>query len=165
MSLSLYELDGMLLEAIAAAEEKINPETGEIPEDWAEFLDAIQGQRDIKALNIARWIKSMEAEAEAIKTEKTKLAQRQSAIETKSERVRNWLARFVQPGEKLKDANTAIGWRKSSSVEVLREDNLPEAAFKIVRTVQKTIVRELLEKGAIGADEARIVERQSIQIK
>ena len=165
MSLSLYALDDMLRDAIAAAEEKIDPETGEIPEDWAEFLDVIQGQRDIKALNIARWIKSMEAEAEAIKTEKMKLAQRQSAIETKYERVRNWLARFVQPGEKLRDSNTAIGWRKSSSVEVLREDNLPEAAFKIVRTVQKSVVKELLEKGSIGPETARNIERQNIQIK
>ena len=165
MSLSLYALDDMMRDAITAADEKINPDTGEIPEDWAEFLDAIQGERDTKALNIARWIKGMEAEAEAVKTEKTKLAQRQSALEDKCNSVRNWLARFVQPGEKLKDANTTIGWRKSSAVEILREDLLPEIVFKITRTVQKSAVRELLEKGELFAGEARIVERNSIQIK
>ena len=65
----LYEIDHMLAEAIAAAAEKIDPETGELPEDWYNFLDAVQYDRDRKCLDVARYIKSLDAEAEAIKAD------------------------------------------------------------------------------------------------
>jgi hypothetical protein len=159
----LYEIDNLLREAYAAAEEHVDQETGEIPEDWDKFLDDVQMERDQKALAVAAMYREFEAERGAIADEAKRLAERARAAENKAKRLKAYLAHFVQPGEKLKDARVSIGWRKSTAVIIEDESRLPEECWKVVRTVSKTSVKEMLGKGEV--DGARIEARQNIQIR
>ena len=106
--MKLYEIDEAILDCI-------DMETGEIID--AHKLSALQMERDAKIENVACWIKDLKAEAEAIKTEKQALAERQRVAENKAESLKRWLA-YALDGEKFSTSKCAISFRKSESVEV-----------------------------------------------
>lgn len=160
----LYEISNMLTEALAAAESTVDPDTGELPPDWAKFLDDVQGARDQKALDVACVIKSIEAEADALAQEASRLAHRRGVLDRKAESIRTWLSAWLQPGEKLRDTRAVIGWRKSSQVQVTDEAALPDAAWKTKREVSKTQIKEIIERDG-GCAGAVVVEKQNMQIK
>jgi hypothetical protein len=159
----LYEIDNMLREAYDAVEEYVDQETGEIPDDWANFLDDVQMERDYKALSVAAMYRELCAEEKAIADEAKRLTARAKTAKNKAEGLKNYLSCFVKPGEKLKDARVSIGWRKSRAVVIDNENKLPDECFRVVRAVSKTSVKEMLEKGDL--DGAHIEERQNIQVR
>jgi cell division septum initiation protein DivIVA len=160
----LYEVAGFLQQVIDAVNAQAEQAEGEISEDWSELLDAVTEERDIKALGIASYIKNLTAEAEAIKAEKQKLAKRQAATENRIESLKNYLSAYLRQGEKISDATTVIGWRKSTVLHILDESAIPDAYFKVERTPMKTEIKDAVKNGAeIGGVE--LVEKQSIQIK
>jgi hypothetical protein len=160
----LYEISNMLTEALAAADTMVDTETGELPPDWAKFLDDVQGERDHKALDVACVIKSIEAESEALAQETATLIKRRAVLGRKAEAIRTWLATWLYPGEKLRDTRAVIGWRKSTQVQIVDESALPEAAWKVKREISKTQIKEIIEQSGQCAG-AEIVEKQSLQIK
>jgi hypothetical protein len=160
----LYEISNMLTDALAAADTMVDQDTGELPPDWAKFLDDVQGERDHKALDVACVVKSIEAEAEALAQETATLIKRRAVLGRKAEAIRTWLAAWLQPGEKLRDTRAVIGWRKSTQVQIADEAALPEAAWKVTREVSKTQIKEIIEQSGKCAG-AEIVEKQNLQIK
>ena len=111
--MKLYEIDNAILDCI-------DLETGEIID--TEKLDALNMERDAKVENVACWIKDLMAEAEAIKAEKQKLAERQKVAENKAESLKKWLA-YALGGQKFNTAKCAVSFRNTESVEVT-EDGL-----------------------------------------
>ena len=109
--MKLYEIDSAILECI-------DIETGEIID--TERLDALQIERDAKIENVACWIKDLKAEAEAIKAEKQKLAERQKVAENKAESLKKWVA-YALGGQKFSTAKCAVSFRNTESVEVTEE--------------------------------------------
>lgn len=147
---SLYEIDEMLLQAIESREAEAEANEGVYADDWDSFIDAIEIERTKKLLDCARYVKSLEAMAEATKAEKQALSKRQSAYEAKAERIKRYIARSLQQSEKITDANTAISWRKApASVEIIDESILPEEFLKIEKTPIKTEIKAALAKGEV----------------
>ena len=109
--MTIYEINEQILNCI-------DPETGEIID--IDRLNDLQLERDAKIENVACWIKELKAEAEAIKTEKQTLAERQRVAENKAESLKKWLAYALQ-GEKFKTAKCSVSFRKTESVEVTDE--------------------------------------------
>ena len=107
MSLPLYELDNLLRNAINEAEAKIDPETGDIPEDYANFLDGLQMQRDAKCLGVAAYIRECKAEHEAIKAEAKRLVGRANMAANKADRLKKYLTNYLHEGEKLQEEKFA----------------------------------------------------------
>jgi antirestriction protein ArdC len=165
MSLRLYEIAEMLEEAIAAAEAAIDTETGEIPEDWAKFLDDIQMERDEKCLNVARYIKSCSAEADAIAAEVKRLNSRKKAAENKAKRMKEYLKLTIASGEKLSDGAVKISWRKSTATIVYMPEALADKYCKIERTPKLTEIKAAIEAGLIGSDIAEIETNSNIVIQ
>jgi len=160
---SLYEINDLLRQALDRANEYASADEGVIPDDWSKFLDDVQMERDTKALDVGRYIKSLEAEAGAIAEEKKVLQSRQSALENHADRLRAYLASFLTPGEAIKDSNTALSWRKSEQVEIVDPESIPEAYIKIERIPQKREIKEALKSGEVSG--ARIVKNINLQIK
>lgn len=158
----LYEVSALLTAAIEAGFAEANEETGELPDDWDHFITECQMERDDKALSVARYIKSMDAEAAAIRNEEKALASRRHAAEGRSERLTAYLAGWIKPGEKLSDANTKISWRKSSRVIIDDESTVPESCWKVERSIVKTEVKKAIAAGA--QIKAHIEENQNLQI-
>lgn len=109
--MTLYEIDAAILECIDA-------ETGEVID--IDRLEALNMERDAKVENVACWIKELKAEAEAIKAEKQKLADRQKAAENKTESLKKWLA-YALDGKKFSTARCSVSFRSSESVEVTEQ--------------------------------------------
>lgn len=152
----LYEFDERLLDYI-------DQETGEVID--IEGLDALQMEFNEKALNLGCWIKDLEAEKEAIKTEKNNLAKRQTVCENKIEQLKNYLSRVLN-GMKLKDARCSISYRKSVSVEVDDSviDKLPEEYIKVEKSVRKTELKDAMKLG-FEFEGCRLIEKSNIQIR
>jgi len=159
----LYEIDKLLRDAVARA--PLNEETGEIPDDWASFLDNVQMDRDHKALSVAAMVRELTAEAEAVKAEKNRLADRQKSAEAKADRLKSYLSTFVNVGEKLSDARVSIGWRKSEKVIVRNAASIPDAYCKIERTVSLSALKDAIKSGEYTGPDAAIAVNNNIQIK
>ena len=109
--MTIYEINEQILNCI-------DSETGEIID--IDKLNELELERDAKIENVACWIKELKAEAEAIKSEKLALAERQKVAENKAESLKKWLAYALQ-GEKFKTAKCSVSFRKTESVEVTDE--------------------------------------------
>ncbi len=130
-------------------------------------LKALEGTHADKCLNIACLIKNIEAESEAIKAEEKKLSDRRKSSERKSEWLRTYLANNMEPGTNLKDPRAAIGWRKSSAVEVtIDPEQLPEnlRRTKVIIEADKAAIKINLESGQV-IEGCALVQRFNLQIK
>ena len=109
--MTIYEIDQAIMKCV-------DLETGEIIN--TEQLDRLQMERDTKLENVACWIKDLKAEAEAIKTEKQILANRQKVAENKAESLKKYLA-YALDGKKFSTAKCAVSFRNTESAEVTEE--------------------------------------------
>ena len=108
---ALYEIDQDILDCV-------DMETGEILD--TEKLDALQMEREAKMEGVARWVKDLKAEAEAVKAEADKLTARKRALDNKIDGLKNWLL-FALGGEKLKTPRCSVYQTHSQRVSVTDE--------------------------------------------
>jgi uncharacterized protein with FMN-binding domain len=153
---NLYEINKELLECI-------DFETGEII-DIKKF-DALQIDRNDKLENVALWYKNLLSEAQAFRAEKDVFAEKQKRAESKAESLKNYLDSALN-GSKFETVKVNISYRKSTSVDVLDIDSLPEQYRKEVTTVSadKIEIAKALKVGEVVTG-AELVENQNIQIK
>lgn len=85
MSIALYELSESYNNVLNLIDEE-NPDS-----EIMNALTVIEGQIEIKAVNIANLVKSIEAEAEIIKAEEKRLAQRRKARENAVVSIKQYL--------------------------------------------------------------------------
>lgn len=153
--MNLYEIDNAILECV-------DMETGEIID--MDKLSGLQMARDQKIENIGCWIKNLLADAEALKTEKGKLAERQKAAEDKAASLKAFLSRYLD-GEKFKSTRVAISFRKSSSVDIAEGAFVPKEYLKYSEpTPDKMGLKAALKAGEKFSG-ITLVASQNIQIK
>lgn len=151
--MTLYEINEEMLGCI-------DPETGEVD---ADKLSELSMMRDDKIEGIALWIKDLKAEAEALKAEKMAFAARQQAAEKKAESLKNYLTGYLN-GEKFKSTKCAVSFRKTESVKILDELELPPEYTSIEIKADKAAIKQAIKNGQTVAG-AEIVESTSISIK
>ena len=155
--MTIFDIDQEILSCI-------DLETGEVID--LEKLEALQMERDRKIHNVACWYKELNAEAEAIKSEKQKLAKRQQVCENKAESLKKYLA-FVLGGEKFKDGAVSISYRTTKSV-VFYDDfdysTLPEEYQKVTIEPKKTELKQAIENGQV-IEGVELEVKSAIQIK
>lgn len=158
--MKLYEIDNAILDCI-------DMETGEIID--IDKLNELELERETKIENVACWIKDLKAEAEAIKTEKQALAERQKVAENKAESLKKWIAYALQ-GEKFKTPKCAISFRKTESVEVTDEglNNLMKGHDELLTykapEPNKTAIKQALKDG-LNVEGVQLVQNTSVIIK
>ena len=145
----------------------------EIPEEaLLDTLEAITGEIEVKADNIACMLKELDAEIGAIKAEENKLAERRKSKERAYDRLKEYLSdTLIRVGlDKVETARNKITFRKSESVEIgegfyewakaHRDDLLTYAEPK----ANKTEIKKALKEGAeiVGAE---IVSKANMQLK
>lgn len=152
---TLYEIDEEILNCV-------DMETGEIID--VERLGQLQLAREDKVEGIALWIKNLLSDADAIKSEEEKLAQRRKANENKAKNLKEYLSKFLN-GQKFKTPKVSISYRKSESVEVTDISKLDDGYLKFAEpTVDKTKVKKALKAGTV-LQGVSLVENQNIQIR
>lgn len=155
--MNLFEIDDAIMGCV-------DQETGDIVD--IEKLEALEAERDTKISNIACWIKNLDAEAEAIKTEKKNMEKRQKAAENKAEQLRKYLTNYLA-GAKFSDAKVSISYRVSVATEIspdLDINTLPDKYKKITVSANTSAIKEALNNGE-KIEGCQLVNKNNIQIK
>lgn len=153
--MKLYEINQEILECI-------DMETGEIIAP--EKLESLRMSKREKLRNIAFVALNAAADAKAYEEQEKKFAVRKKAAKATVEWAKATLARELG-GEKMKEPEFTISFRKSEAVEVADEAAVPDE-FRIPQPdkIDKAALKAALKNGAVIAG-AQIVARQNIQIK
>lgn len=153
---SLYTINQEILNCV-------DLETGEILDEQA--FEALQMERNEKLENIALWVKNLLSEAEALKAEEKAFAEREKKARNKAESLKRYLDSALK-GQKFNTTKVAISYRKSTSVDVLDVEKLPEAYRKTVTTVSadKTAIGAALKAGEL-VDGATLIEKNNLSIR
>lgn len=164
--LKLYEIDAQIEQLNDQIEQYASEHDGEIPESLDNDLMQLQLNRDEKISGIAKWIKSLNAEYDAVDTEYKCLKARRDAIGNRIESIKKYLAFSVGVGQKFKDAAVSIYWKTSESVNVVEPEKLPTEYQNITITANKTAIKEALKTGRIQeSDNIKIETKDSIVIR
>ena len=153
--MKLYEINQEILSCI-------DLETGEIIAP--EKLEALQMDKREKLRNIAFVALNAAADAKAYEEQEKKFAARKRSAKATVEWAKETLKRELG-GQKMKEAEFTVSYRKSEAVEVADEAAVPNE-FRIPQPdkIDRAALKAALKNGAVIAG-AQIVERQNIQIK
>lgn len=162
----LYEYD-------EAIENAFDPETGEILEA---VVNALWVEKNQRLENFIRYIKSEEADVEALRAEEKNLAERRRAKENRARRSRDFL-QMVLHGDKYECPAGAVSYRRSQAVEIANENALiawaeEHGQEQVLRykapEISKSELKKLIEAdGPVKVPEglAEIVSRTSMILK
>jgi len=154
----------MYREALSAAQDSVDPETGEIDDSWSEFLDTVEDSLHGKALACAAMSRELLVSAEATAIEAKRIHKMQLSLERQSESLKNYIARNLPAGEKIRNDYISISWRKSQAVIIDDESVLPDEYWKVKREVSKSIIKDAVKKGT-QVPGAHIEEKMNVSIK
>lgn len=159
----LYEISDAIEKVLA---ERTDHETGEIGDDALAELDALEMERDQKALAVLAYAKGEDAEADGIEAEAKRLLERARIPRKRATRLRDYVEQHVERGKKISDARVAISWRKSTRVEIDpgAEEKLPERFVRVKIEPNKVAIGAALAQGET-VDGARLVERLGMVVK
>lgn len=166
MDFTLYEIDQAINDVIGRGF-NVDEETGEVffTADDLEELDAMRSE---KLDGITCYIKSLEADAKALKDEEQALAARRKQKEKKAESLRNYvLSSMLKSGEKkLETIHGVYSTRKSTRCIIANESIVPDAykTFETILKVDKKAITAAIKRGeeVPGADLATF---ESLQLK
>ena len=161
--MTLYEIDKAIAECL-------DLETGEILD--LDRLNEMQIEKDKKLENVALYIKQLEAEAEAIRSEETRLAERRKVKENKVAGLKGWLT-AVLDGATFETSRVRLSFRKSEKVELEDEltvleycekNNLDNCLKYKFPDISKPEIKKLLKAGE-KIPGAVLVETNNLQMK
>ena len=152
---TLFEINQEIIDCI-------DMETGEIIAP--EKLENLQMDRRDKLRNIAFVALNAAADAKAYEEQEKKFAARKKAAKATVAWAKETLARELA-GQKMKEAEFTVSYRKSESVEITNESAVPDE-FRIPQPdkIDKVALKAALKSGA-SIDGVQIVEKSNIQIK
>lgn len=156
--MNLYEIN-------AEIRALIDEETGEVL-DYEKFVEANLSLEEKKE-NIALYIKNLTAEASAIKEEKDRLAERETAKRNRADKLKDYLCNFLG-GEKFETAKVTCSFRKSVVCEIENEAEFlschPEFAKPQPAKLSLSDVKDALKNGEVIVG-ASLIEKMNLQIK
>lgn len=159
--MTLYELS----EAMQNFQLQIDEETGEVLN--ADELELLTLEHELKLKNCVWWYKNKEAEAEALKAEKMKLAARQKSAEKQAEWMKNYIDMDLngKPFKPEDDVTVNVYYRKSKTVECDNIFDVPDDYLRYKEPeLDKAKIKKAFNEG-IKVAGCRIVEKNNIQIK
>ena len=157
--MTLFELN----KAIEDFDLIVDEETGEVLN--IDELDALNLAKDEKIENVCLWIKNLEAEADAIKTEEKNLEARRKSKENKVKSLKGYVS-YALGGKKFETPRVAVSYRKSESVKIDDDYVIPDkwCELSVLKKPNKKLIKEALKKGEHIAG-AELIEKQNINIK
>jgi len=156
------ELDSVREEAFNIAEDN----NGEIPDYIGDMLDTLEGEREEKIQRIGEIYKDISAFEDSIAKEQSRLSKLKTTAKNEQERIKQYLSAFMDEGEKFKTSTVSIGWRKSTSVNLLVDaEQLPDEFKKIDVKPKKTDITKAIKSGKDLSEYAELVTVNNIGIK
>lgn len=144
-------------------------ETGEVNEHSFKLLDSAANDMEEKGIAVASYIKNLEAERDAINLAKRAMTDREARLNRKLDYMTEYLKSNMErcgitsissPYFEVKIKNNP------ESVYIIDEESLEPNFFneKVVRTVNKTLIKEALKAGA-EIQAAKLVRTTRLDIR
>jgi hypothetical protein len=159
--MKLYEIHEALERLFCIWEQTETDEERAVLEGEIEALELALGD---KVDSCVSYYKGQLAEAEAIKAEAKKLQERARKYESRAEWLKRYIGQVIPHGEKWQNERHQLGWRKSSSVEIVDESLIPIELSRVVTSPDKAAIKDQLSRG-VEVPGARIKESLNLQIK
>ncbi len=141
MSLSLYEISAEYKQVLNDLESMDDID----PQVIKDTLETYKDDLEAKCLNVAAYIKNIQAEADSVREHENKLKTRRVALENRAKSFKSYLAAHLP--RKLSDGQTVISPRKGAAKVVITEpDLLPDDFCKIEKKPVLAKVREWLKE-------------------
>jgi len=145
-------------------------EDGELNQDTVQALDDIESEFEEKAIAVASYVKSLEAEQEAIQQAINSMRARQDSLSTKSEQLREYL-QFNLQRLSINEISSSPYFKIKikqcpESIDVFDETAIP-AEFvreKTVTSIDKIKIKEAIKDG-IDVPGASIQRKLKLEIK
>ena len=163
--MKLYEIKDDILKLLDIIENELPEDIIKEAEQW---LDKLESSFDEKAFNIARYIKNLEAESLAFKTEKDRLARRQKALDNKAKGLKDYLSIMMNRlgKDKIKDDLFTLAMQNNPpSVDVIEQSKIPKEYWVEQDPVldKKHLLKDLKEEKEIPG--CSIKRTKSIRIR
>lgn len=152
---SFYDINQEILDCV-------DTETGEILDE--EKLRNLQMEKKAKIASMARWVKDLRVESEALKEEIARLTARKKSAENKQERLKAIIMDELG-GKKFKDETVSIYYGSSQSVSIDDNTKVPVQYLKYAepQVDRKGLLHDL--KLGVELDGIHIVESRHLVIR
>jgi len=113
-------------------------------------LEAIEGEFEVKAVNTAAVLKTLQSEADAIAMAMQAMTARKKALESRADSLKSYLLHNMQAMgvQKIKHPYFNISVNKSPESVFIENESLVGDEFKkVVVTIDKTLIKEALKAG------------------
>ena len=148
-NLSLYQLSSTYLEAL---DNLTDPEMDLPIEAVTDTLEGLSGEMEEKAINVAKFMRNIEATANAIKEAETAMAKRRKALENRASWMKDYLKGSMEHTgiTKIECPYFKLSIQKNPvSVSILNEKSIPEKFKEQVTSwkIDKTAIKEAIKSG------------------
>tara|TARA_R110000851_G_scaffold223770_1_gene376611 strand:- start:244 stop:732 length:489 start_codon:yes stop_codon:yes gene_type:complete len=147
--------------------EQIDFETGEVDASLIKSLAEAEDDLNEKIISVSKYIKNLEAEQEAVKSEAKKMSERAKIIENKVSRLKNYICREMQFSNITKATSDCFNvmLRKNPPKLELKDENVIPIEYKKVKYEwDKAKIKQDLKDG-LSVNGAVLVNGKSIHFK
>lgn len=160
--MKLYEIKDSILNTVNEDGQLIDTSTGEVM--TKEQFEKLCGDLNDGIENLVCWVKSLRAEANAIKVEKDVLDERQKSCEKHADNLENYV-KYLLDGATFKTAKCAVSYRISHPLEIDDQSLIPIEWFKVVEpTVDKLAITKAIKSGEVVPG-CHLGDKVNMQIK
>lgn len=163
--MKLYELSKEIacLEHLTECEPTASDET---LAEAQEYLNNLKLERSEKIESCVALIKNWEALEDAIKAEEAALKARRESLERRAIWLKHYIGFCLQPGERFESARCKVSWRKSESVEITNEVNVPDeyTEWVVTKKINKALIKDAIKNG-LEVPGAELIRKNNLVIK
>jgi hypothetical protein len=166
MNMALYQIADQYLQDMQMLQERdLDDQT------FADTLESLSGDLEVKAMNVAMFIRNLEANADAIKAAEKQMADRRKAIENKAERIKEYLLQnMVRTGiTKIECPFFKITVRDNPESLVIESDkNIPMEYYKQPPPPEMVLDKMQLKKDlqmGVVVDGCKLESKKRVEIK
>ena len=133
----------------------------------AAAMDGVDAALEEKLESTAKVIRNLEAEAEALETEEKRLKARKTALRNRIADIKGYVQENLEAIGKDKVTSGIFKWSiqaNAPSVNILDEDLIPDAYWKIERKPMKTEIKKAIEAGEL-TEGVELVRTKSLRLR
>lgn len=133
----------------------------------AAAMDAVDAALEEKLESTAKVIRNLEAEADGLEAEEKRLKARKTAVRNRIADIKGYVQENLEAIGKDKVTSGIFKWSiqaNAPSVNILDEDLIPDAYWKIERKPMKTEIKKAIEAGEL-TEGVELVRTKSLRLR
>lgn len=133
----------------------------------AAAMDAVDAALEEKLESTAKVIRNLEAEADGLEAEEKRLKARKMAVRNRIADIKGYVQQNLEAMGKDNVTSGIFKWSiqaNAPSVNILDEDLIPDAYWKIERKPMKTEIKKAIEAGEL-TEGAELVRTKSLRLR